>query len=400
MVRSGLDLWLKRGFPEIKGQRIGVVCNHAAVDSDLIHLVDRLLQAGVKVERIFAPEHGFRGTLQDMAGVASSVDPQTNIPLVSLYGSTKESLAPKPEQLSGLDAVVCDLPDIGTRYYTFAQTIGLLMEVAAPLKLPILVLDRPNPLDGVTIEGAPLVRTCRSFCGYAPVPNRHGLSLGELCQIMNKGFGRTEDEKIPPFGADLKVITCGSWNRAQYFDQTGLPWVLPSPNMPTLDTALVYPGMCLFEATSLSEGRGTTRPFEFVGAPFIDGDRWSEATMKTGLSLKGAKLRPINFIPKFHKWSDQNCGGVQLHVTDRKTFKPMRWALALIAAAKKLYPEKFAWRGGSYEFEEKIPAIDLLYGNDNFRKAVEAGSDLGTIESEMSGFEARYAADRKPFLLY
>lgn len=399
MALSGLDIWSRSGFAEIRGKTVGVVCNHAAVDRNLDHLVDLLLAGGVKIAKIFAPEHGFRGALQDMAGVDSQVDPQTKITVVSLYGSTKESLAPQPQQLGGLDAVVCDLPDIGTRYYTFAQTIGLLLETAAPLKTPVFVIDRPNPIDGQTIEGGPLVKECRSFCGYAPVPNRHGLTLGELCSLMNGGFGAGNDT-IPPLKADLHIIRVEDWQRSQYLDDTGLPWVFPSPNMPNLDTAIVYPGMCLFEATNISEGRGTTRPFELIGAPFINPPDWIEETRRTGLALSGAKLRPAVFVPKFQKFADTTCHGIQLHITDRAEFKPFRWGLALIAALHRLYPKNFSWRKGSYEFEDKVSAIDLLYGSSRFRETVEADQTLAGLEQEISAFEKSYAAERKNFLLY
>lgn len=399
-VASGVDTLERSGFSEIRGMRVGVLANQAAVNSELVHLVDLIQSSAVAtLAALFAPEHGFRGALQDMAEVGHSVDHKTGLEVISLYGSTEASLAPTPEQLKGLDALIVDLPDIGTRYYTFAQSLGYCMKVAAATGTRIVVLDRPNPIDGVTIEGGSLEHSCRSFCGYAPVPQRHGLTIGELGLLMNRGFGPAGQE-IPPINCDLVVVKCEGWQRHHYADETGLPWVIPSPNMPTLDTAIVYPGGCLFEATSASEGRGTTRPFEFLGAPGIDPDRWIDAVAKQGLTLEGAKLRSHSFQPKFQKCRDQICNGVQLHITDRKRFRPLRWGLALLASLRRTHPAQCEWRRDAYEFVSNVPAIDLLYGSGHFRDLVDSGRTLEPIEAELTAYEREFKSSREEFLLY
>ncbi len=399
-VRSGIDELVSSNFASIRGKSVAVLANQAAVDLNLCHLVD-LIQASkvATLSALFAPEHGFRGALQDMAEVGNSIDHKTGLEVISLYGSTEESLAPTPEQLAGIDALVVDLPDIGTRYYTFAQSLGYCMKVAVRTGTKVVVLDRPNPINGVTVEGCSLELGCRSFCGYAPVPQRHGLTIGELALLMNEGFGRA-DQAILPIKCDLEIVRCNGWQREQYADQTGIPWVIPSPNMPTLDTAIVYPGGCLFEATSASEGRGTTRPFEFLGAPGIDPDRWIEGVGRQGLALAGAKLRSHSFQPKFQKCRDQICNGVQLHITDRTQFQPLRWGLALLAALRKTHPSQCEWRRDAYEFVTNVPAIDLLYGSSRFRELVDSGAELHGCESELREYEHEFLAARKPFLLY
>ncbi len=272
-VRTGLDVLIAEKARRLAGCRVAILANQSAVDSRLVHLLDALAGfSDVEVVKLFAPEHGFRGELQDMASVDSAVDRITGIPVISLYGKTESSLAPKAEDLAGVDVLLVDLPDIGTRYYTFAQSLGYSLAMAAKTGTRVMVLDRPNPLDGVTVEGPGLEKSCRSFCGYLPVPPRHGLTLGELALMMNKGYGQGESA-IPALGAKLDVVSVTGWSRKQAFAETGLPWVIPSPNMPTLDTTYVYPGACLVEATEISEGRGTTRPFEFIGAPGIEPEK-------------------------------------------------------------------------------------------------------------------------------
>lgn len=398
-VRTGFDVLKTMNFSALNGAKVGILANAASVDSSLRHLVDLLFESRVcSIVRIFAPEHGFRGALQDMVEVETIRDPVTGVPVISLYGNSERSLYPSRELLDDLDVLVVDLPDIGTRYYTFAQTLGYAMSVCRDARVKVIVLDRPNPVGGEQVEGVGLAARCRSFCGYAPVANRHGLTLGELAQIMNDGFGEG-DCAIPSINCDLIIVPVEGWERRQYFDQTGLPWVMPSPNMPSLETALVYPGTCLFEATNMSEGRGTTRPFELVGAPFIDGPAWAKQTMEE-TELEGAALRPVDFIPQFGKWHHKACHGVQIHVTDREKFKPFRWGLALINAAARHYPTEFAWRDQPYEFVANVPAIDLLFGNHEFRKAIDTRTPLAKIIAQLVDFEKNYAEARKSFLLY
>lgn len=399
-VMTGADVLSAEDFSRLHGKRVGILGNAAAVDRNLRHIVDLLASnSRLTAKKIFAPEHGFRGAAQDMIAVGTMADSRTKLPIVSLYGNTPESLAPKREDLSDLDALVVDLPDIGTRYYTYAQTMSLAMKAAGESGVKVYVLDRPNPLGGISIEGAPLLKSCRSFCGFTPVANRHGLTLGELALIYQRGFGDGED-RYPAIPCELEIVRLSGWNRTAYFDQTGLPWVIPSPNIPALESALVYPGACLFECTNISEGRGTTLPFALLGAPFIDGFAWAEETVRSVFDLRGAILRPVWFTPQFHKWKGEYCGGVQIHVTDRESFQPFRWSLALIAALRRLYPEQFRWRRDPYEFVKDVPAIDLLYGNPVFREAVDGSGDLAPVAADLEKFEQHFSSERQEFLLY
>jgi uncharacterized protein YbbC (DUF1343 family) len=380
--------------------KLGLLANQATVDSNYNHILDILVnQCGTNVVRVFAPEHGFRGTLQDMDSVDDLKDEKTGLPIHSLYGDSEDTLAPSADLLEDLDALIVDLPDIGSRYYTFAQTLGYCMKIAASVDTKVFVLDRPNPLNGVTIEGAPLKRRCRSFCGYAPIANRHGMTLGELALLMNAGFGEGED-RLEAANCDLEVVELKGWNRSQYFEETKLPWVLPSPNMPSMETVVIYPGSCLFEATEVSEGRGTTKPLETFGAPYINPDDWIAAVREMDLDLKGAVLRPSSFVPKFQKHAGKTCWGIQLHVLDREEFQSVRWSLALIAALHATYPSDFAWRKAAFEFVDRVPAIDLLYGSANYRETLEKGMPLDSIFEEMRQFETEFSEARKPFLLY
>ena len=400
MVKTGLDILVTEDFAHLKNASVAVVANQASVDSKLRHLVD-LLYANhpLKLKRIFAPEHGFRGALQDMEHVGHQTDPDTGVPIISLYGKTEATLAPQPEFLNDIDILIFDLQDIGSRYYTFVQTLRFCMEACVKANVKILVLDRPNPINGLTLEGSNLEIDCRSFCGYAPVANRHGLTVGEFATLMNCGFGGGVDH-IEGINADLEIIKLREWKREIYFDATGLPWVLPSPNMPSLDAAIVYPGMCLFEATNISEGRGTTRPFELIGAPYINGKIWKEAIFKQGIDLKGVELRPTDFIPQFQKSKGEVCGGVQVHITDRKSFQPYRLGLAMIAAAKFLYPTHFSWRAQAYEFVTNVPAIDLLYGSAEFRETIDSGNPIEKLMPKLHDFETKYQEERAEILLY
>jgi len=399
-VKTGIDLLSEQNFKSLKGKTLAVLAHPASVSSELRHTVDIIAaSSNCKLQRIFAPEHGFRGDAQYMVAVKDEVDFTTGVEVASLYGSTRESLSPGEKQLSDIDVLLVDLQDVGSRYYTYTQTMLYCMQVAAKTGTKVLVLDRPNPIGGEMVEGAVLINSCRSFCGELPVANRHGLTIGEFAMLSNAGFSYG-DNKHPALNCDLEVIRLENWQRNSYFDNTGLPWVLPSPNMPTLETALVYPGACLFEACNISEGRGTTRPFELLGAPFIDGRKWADATLNQGIVLTGATLRPTYFSPKFDKSSGQVCGAVQIHITDRAVFKPFRWGLALISAAAELYPKDFSWRKTSYEFIDSVPAIDLLYGSDEFRLAVEKRKGLAEIEKKLNSFEADYFSVRKSALVY
>ncbi len=397
---TGLDSLVDSSFAAIKGQKVGVLANQATCDRQLRHIVELLLaQDDCTLSRIFAPEHGFGGVLQDMDRVDDETEGIAQLPIISLYGSDEESLRPEKTLLEDLDTLIVDLPDIGSRYYTFAQTMTYCMQVASGTDCRILVLDRPNPINGSSIEGSGLEPDCRSFCGYSYTPQRNGLTLGEIARLVQAGFG-PKGQEVASIDCKLEIVQVHGWRRDEYFDQTGLPWISPSVNMPTLDTAIVYPGACLFEATALSEGRGTTRPFEYVGAPYINGRDWIEAVTREEIHLDGATLRPIQFMPKFQKHANVVCGGVQFHVDDRSKFNSIRWSLALIAAAKRLYPDNFAWRHDAYEFVDKVPAIDLLYGSGLFRKTIETDGSLAEVESDLLQHEAWFAEARKAHLLY
>ncbi len=401
IVKTGLDVLIAENAERLAGAQVAVLANQSAVSSNFVHLVDFLHEkSNCILKRILAPEHGFRGELQDMAAVGHGTDRRTGVPVVSLYGASPASLRPKPEDLEGIEFLVADLPDVGTRYYTFAQTLGYCLEACAPLDITVLVLDRPNPISGTSIEGSPLLSSCRSFCGYAPVPQRHGLTLGELAVLMNNGFAPSGADPIPPIGAKLEIVKAKDWRREKYHDETGIPWVIPSPNMPTLETAVVYPGGCLLEATQISEGRGTTRPFEIFGAPGIEPERWISAVFEEGIPLAGAALRSLSFMPQFQKHAGKICTGLQLHVRDRGAFQSFRWFLALLFSLKRVHPEVFAWRTGTYEFIDHVPAIDLLYGTPALRDALESGDRASVLVPELEKFEQSFVKDRQKYLLY
>lgn len=365
--------------------KVGLLAHPASVDQDLVHAREVLLAAGADLRALFGPEHGFGGEAQDMIGVGDAeID---GVPIHSLYGASEETLSPKPEHLEGLDVVVVDLQDVGSRYYTYVWSCALMLKAAAKQGVRTLVLDRPNPLGGAHVEGAPQREGYRSFVGLYDVAVRHGMTIGELARMV------CALEGIDP--ALLHVVEMRGWQRGMSFEQTGLPWVLPSPNMPTLDTARVYPGGCVIEGTALSEGRGLTRPFEIWGAPGLDGGALAER-----VSIDGAALRPTTFQPTFQKHAGALCGGVQVHITDAEIFEPYAAYLRLIAESAKLLGDAFAWRPDPYEFIGDVPAVDLLTGGPEFRAAVEGQADLSEVlEAERVG--ARHFRElRRDWLLY
>lgn len=359
-IHLGIDCIVSDPSP-IKGQRIALLTNYAAMTRDGIRTVDAL-RGVCDIVRILAPEHGFWGDVAYLEDV--NADEYVGIPVESLYGTKSEaSLAPQPEQLSDVDALVVDLPDVGARYYTYAATMGNCMAVAAQTGTPVIVLDRPNPLTGIEVEGnVNLAAPYRSFVGQYPLPIRHGLTIGELARYIN--------DTQPP-RCNLEVIAMRGWKRDMWWEETGLSWTHTSPNMPTVDTAIVYPGMCLIEGTNLSEGRGTTRPFELVGAPWLDEQRLA-ATLND-LGLEGVSFEPFVFRPTFNKHRNERCHGVFLRVTDRNAFQPVRAAMLLIKVIRDMEPSKFQWFDGFYEFASVL-AIDALTGSAEFRDLVENGS--------------------------
>lgn len=354
-VRSGLDC-----LPEqlVRGKRVGVVTNPTGVDCAFRRTADVLAERGARVAALFGPEHGYHGVEQAGVPVASGErDPATGLPVYSLYHATEgdtQVFGPLPGSLDGLDALVFDIQDVGARYYTYPSTLGILME---SVLLPVIVIDRPNPIGGIHVEGPMLDPAFRSFVGRYPVPVRHGLTLGELATLIHDRF---LDGKV-----DLTVVRMEGWRREMRFDETGLPWVPPSPNIPTPETTLLYPGTCLFEGTNLSLGRGTTRPFELVGAPWIDPPALARALR--ALDLPGLAFRETYFKPAFDRFAGEVCGGVQIHLTEegRRAGLPgiVRRGLMMVAAALRLYPERFAW----------LPAhVDRLIGSDEPRHVLAA----------------------------
>jgi uncharacterized protein YbbC (DUF1343 family) len=385
-VRTGLDQLLRR--PSVlRGLRLGLVANPASVTRGLEHGAIALARTqGLRLRVLFGPEHGVWADAQDLVEVGDTRDPRTGLPVWSLYGRTR---VPTPEMLAGIDAVVFDMQDVGARYYTFAYTLLHVLEACAREGRRVVVLDRPNPLGGVAVEGNILDPAFASFVGLHPLPARHGLTLGELALMFREERG---------LEVDLTVIRMHGWQRAQLFEQTGLPWVMPSPNMPTVDTAFVYPGACLVEGTNLSEGRGTTRPFELVGAPWID--PWALARDLEREAIEGAIFRPVFFTPTFQKHAGQLCGGVQVHLRDRARFPAYLAYWLLIHHARRQAPRKFAWRKPPYEYETVKLPIDILGGTDLIRKAIERGKSPRTLEPSWREDAAIFKRRRRRFLLY
>jgi len=390
-VSTGLDACVADRFAAFRGLRVGVICNPTSADRSVRHVADHLRAAAdVTLAALFGPEHGIRADAQDMIGVTSVLDPRTGVPVHTLYGPDFASLSPSDEQLDGLDALVFDVQDVGSRYYTFAATMLYAMRAASRLGLRFFVLDRPNPIGGAIVEGPTIRPGFASFVGPHPVPIRHGMTVGELARMFAAEC---------PIDVDLTVIACSGWRRPMLWPETGLPWVMPSPNMPTPDTALAYPGGCLIEGTNLSEGRGTTRPFELWGAPWIDPDPLAEPAPWT----VGALPRPCAFRPTFHKHAGRTCLGVQPHVVDPSGFAPVWFYTAMIASARDQRPDLFDWRRESYEFVVDPIAVDLLYGSDRERLLIESGpdtDDLRDLQILWRAEEADFRERRAPFLLY
>jgi len=389
-VQTGLARLASEGSSLLDGRRLGLLVNATSVDAQLRHAIE-LLQARreLKVTALFGPEHGVRGDAQDMISVDAARDARSGLPIHSLYGATPASLTPTAEMLDGIDVMVYDVQDVGSRYYTFVWTMVLAMRACAAAGKAFCVLDRPNPLGGVHLEGGLIAPGFESFVGLVSCPNRHGMTAGEIARWRHT---------VEKLDLDLIVLSMRGWQRDMRFDHTGLPWVLPSPNMPTPDTALVYPGMCLVEGTELSEGRGTTRPFELAGAPYLDGHRL--AADLTTMALPGVMFRPVIYTPMFQKHHGKACGGVQLHVTNPEAFRPYRTGVAFLKACYDQSPAAFRWRDKAYEFVDTIPAIDLLAGGDGLRKGIEAGATLDDLAARWPRDEGDFAAERADYLLY
>jgi uncharacterized protein YbbC (DUF1343 family) len=385
-VTLGSDLLFASGA--LRGHRVGVVANPASLDGSFRHVVDRAAAApGVTLAAIFGPQHGFRADLQDnMIESPHARDEGRRVPVYSLYSETR---VPTAEMLDGLDDLIVDLQDIGARIYTFVYTMANCLRGAARHGVRVVVCDRPNPIGGTAVEGPMLHAGYESFVGQFPVPMRHGMTIGELARLFNDHFG---------IGAELEVVPMEGWRREDYWDATGLPWVMPSPNMPTLDTAIVYPGAVLFEGTQLSEGRGTTRPFELLGAPWIQAETFAARLNAAGLA--GVHFRPVVFEPTFHKFAGRPCGGCQIHVTDRRAFRPVLAGVAVLGAFHDSAPESFAWRQPPYEYEHDKMPIDILAGSDDLRRQVESGVPVREIGAGWEAEVREFERVRRQFLIY
>jgi uncharacterized protein YbbC (DUF1343 family) len=369
-------------------RRVGVVANPSSIGRDFSHVVDLVSRSGTaQLAAIFGPQHGFRSDVQEnMIETGHARDAGRRVAVYSLYSETR---APTAAMLDGLDAIVIDLQDVGTRIYTYIYTMANCLVAARRHHLPVIVCDRPNPIGGVAVEGPMLLPGFESFVGQFPIPMRHGMTIGELARLFNDHFG---------IGADLDVLPMAGWRRAMYHDQTGVPWVLPSPNLPTLDSAIVYPGTVLFEGTSLSEGRGTTRPFELVGTPGVDAEPFARALNESG--LPGVFFRPAIFEPTFHKHAHERCGGCQMHVLDRHAFRPVLTGVALVAGLKAAAPGTFQWRQPPYEYEETLLPFDILAGSSDLRHQIERGETLTAIAASWADGVAAFLELRQSFLIY
>ena len=388
MVITGLEQVVRDPNLLAGAGRLGLLYNQASVDSSFRLAPDVLNRAlPGRLTTLFGPQHGAGGTEQDnMDETPHATHPRLGLPIFSLYAQTRE---PSQEMLELVDTVVVDLQDVGARVYTFAATVLHLMEACAGLEKALIVLDRPNPINGTHVEGNLLKKGCESFVGPRPIPMRHGLTLGELMKLYNEVY---------QVGCTLSVVAMENWDRRAYFEATGLPWALPSPNMPLVDTAIVYPGQVVLEGTNLSEGRGTTRPFEIFGAPYMKTDRIMEALEKEAVT--GAVLREAEFRPTFNKWAGQVCRGFQIHVTDRDLFRPYRFTLALISALLKVHPGEFRWSDQPYEYvTDRLPA-DVILGDPEVRQALEAGRSVREIEESWEEDLRDFLRVRSEFLIY
>jgi len=373
-VRNGLDVatgWLRRERVDphhsevadlLRRGRLGLITNPSAVTVDLVSAPDALRAAGARLVALFGPEHGVRGEIADGVKVPHGKDPRTGIPQWSLYGETR---APTPEMLQGLDALVFDIQDVGARFYTFSSTLSHVMSAAAAVHLPVIILDRPNPLGGVRAEGPILEPEHATFVGLHPIPIRHAATVGELGRLWNQ-FGAGEEPLIVP---------CEGWRRDALWHDTGLSWVPPSPNMPTPDVALVYPGTCLLEGTNVSEARGTACPFLWFGAPWVDAEALADRL--NAEDLPGARFRPLRFRPSASKFSGETCAGCHIHVTDRDAFRPVATGVAILSALRHSYPDQFQWRQAGTRH-----AVDRLAGSTAIRENIDAGRSWRDMSRE------------------
>lgn len=385
---TGIDL-IEQSWPkDLIDCRIGLVVHPASVNRQREHSISVCRNSTLfRLTTLFGPQHGILGQTQDnMIEWEGFRDPDTGLMAYSLYGRTRK---PLPIWMKEFDVLVVDLQDVGSRYYTFIWTLELCMQACAEAGIPVIVLDRPNPITGRAVEGPVLNTDYTSFVGLKPLPIRHGMTIAEIGAYLQNTY-------YPEL--DYRFIPMQGWKRSQWFDATGLPWVLPSPNMPTLETAMVYPGMCLLEGTELSEGRGTTRPFEIFGAPFIHPE--TLVSVLREYNLPGVFFRPLSFLPTFQKHAGVLCGGAQIHITDRRKFKPFKTGVAILKAILNTWPRAFAWKSPPYEYEERKMPIDILAGTDRLRKDIESWKDLDDMEEWWQADADSFEKTRKQYLLY
>lgn len=387
MVQTGLDVLFKDRKNLLVGKRIALLANPSSIDSSYRFIVDRFAsEKNWQMVALWGPEHGLRGEMQDQEWCDTFLDPKTNLPVYSLYGN---NLKPTPEMMRDIDVVVFDMQDVGSRYYTFIYTLSYVMEACSEHQKEVVVLDRPNPINGIDLEGPVLEPGYESFVGRYPMPIRHAMTIGELAFYFQREFG---------LNCRMNVMEMQGWKRDMFYEGTGLPWVMPSPNMPTVDTAIVYPGMCLFEGTNVSEGRGTTRPFEIFGAPWIDPEKLCAALVS--FQLPGVQFRPLYFRPTFNKFHNQLCGGAQMHVTDRRSFQPVKTALCLMHILLRDHANDFRWKDPPYEFVTDRLPIDILWGNSWIREDLEKGVQPDEIERKWQSGVQAFAPIREKHLLY
>jgi uncharacterized protein YbbC (DUF1343 family) len=387
-VKLGLERLLEDAASIVKGARVGLICNQASVNHQYRHAADLLhANAEIDLQVLFGPQHGIRGDVQDnMIETAHGLDRNTGLRVYSLYSETRE---PTDEMLADIDTLVFDMQDVGCRIYTFVYTLANCMRAAKRLNKRVVVCDRPNPISGKHVSGNVLEPEFASFVGQYSIPTRHGMTVGELAKLFNEHFN---------IGCDLDVITMQGWDRQYWHDDTDAPWVLPSPNMPTLDSATVFPGTVHFEGTQVSEGRGTTRPFELIGAPYIDPEEY--ATSLNDLSLAGVFFRACMFQPTFQKHAGVSCGGVQVHVLDREVFEPVLAGVAMAKLAHDMYKESFRWKEPPYEYVYDKNPFDVIAGSDKTRKAFEQGLSLSEIEASWQADLNQFRRLREDYLMY
>jgi uncharacterized protein YbbC (DUF1343 family) len=387
-IKLGIERLLTDRIELLRGARVGLVCNQASVDHGFRHAADLFHEhPDINLTALFGPQHGIRGDVQDnMIETSHATDRRTGLPIYSLYSETRE---PTEEMLRDVDVIVFDLQDVGCRIYTFVYTLANCMLAAKKFGKKVIACDRPNPIGGTQVAGNVLDPAFTSFVGQFPIPTRHGMTVCELGRMFNDEFG---------IGCDLECITIEGWSRQLWYDETDGPWVLPSPNIPTCETAAVFPGSVHLEGTQLSEGRGTTRPFELVGAPYIDAGGFAETL--AGLGLSGVHFRSCVFMPTFQKHGGHACGGVQIHVTDRTSFEPVVAGIAIVKTAFDMYRDDFRWKDPPYEYEYDRNPFDIISGTSRMREAIERGDSLGEIESSWRAPLEQFKATREKFLLY